>query len=114
TPFSKPSWTTPPPGTSIPMAAITAGRRHPAEIREAPRSACSVWPVPRPEPAAALVALGLVGPLAGAPLGAQACQEPHYRWTEKTDTALAGVAPQPTSVAAILGSWAPPVLGPHD
>jgi len=70
--------------------------------------------VPRPEPAAALVALGLVGPLAGAPLGAQACQEPHYRWTEKTDTALAGVAPQPTSVAAILGSWAPPVLGPHD
>ncbi len=58
-----------------------------------------------PEPAAALVALGLAGLMAGAPLGAQACREPHYRWTQKTDTALADLAPQATSVSA---------LGPRD
>jgi hypothetical protein len=67
-----------------------------------------------PEPAAALVALGLAGLMAGAPLGAQACREPHYRWTQKTDTALADLAPQATSVSAILATWAPPHLGPHD
>ena len=70
--------------------------------------------MPRPEPAAALVALGLAGLVAGAPLGAQVCREPHYRWTQKTDTALADLAPQPVSVSAIVGSWAAPVLGPHD
>jgi len=70
--------------------------------------------VSRPEPAAALVALGLAGLLAGAPLGAQACREPHYRWTQKTDTALADLAPQATSVLAILATWAPPDLGPRD
>ncbi len=52
--------------------------------------------------------------MAAAPLGAQACREPHYRWSEKTDTALATVAPQPTSVSAILASWAPPDLGARD
>src|SRR5207245_10222806 len=46
--------------------------------------------------------------------GAQACLEQHYRWTQKTDTALADVAPQPTSVAVILATWAPPRLGPRD
>jgi hypothetical protein len=70
--------------------------------------------VPRPESAAALVALGLAGLLARAPLGAQACREPHYRWTQKTDTALANLAPQATSVSAILTSWAPPKVGPRD
>jgi len=70
--------------------------------------------MPRPEPAAALVALGLAGLLAGAPLEAQACREPHYRWTQKTDTALADLAPQATSVSAILATWAPPDLGPRD
>jgi len=49
-----------------------------------------------------------------APLGAQACREPHYRWTQKTDTTLAEVVPQPTSVAVILATWAPPHLGPRD
>ena len=67
-----------------------------------------------PEPAAPLVALGLAGLMAGAPLGAQACREPHYRWTQKTDTALADLAPQATSVSAILAAWAPPHLGPRD
>jgi len=70
--------------------------------------------VPRPEPAAALVALGLAGLVAGAPLGAQVCREAHYRWTQKTDTALADLAPQATSVSAILADWAPPELGPRD
>ena len=70
--------------------------------------------MPRPERAAALVALGLAGLIAGAPLGAQACREPHYRWTQKTDTALADVAPQATSVSTILATWAPPHLGPRD
>ena len=47
-------------------------------------------------------------------LGAQQCGEPHYRWTAKTDTALASVAPQPTSVTAILTTWAPPDLASRD
>src|SRR2546425_11075696 len=96
------------------MAAITVARRRRAAIHEARRSACWVWPVPRPDPAATLVALGLAGLGAAAPLGAQACREPHYRWSQKTDTTLATVAPQPTSVSAILASWAPPNLGPRD
>ena len=61
-----------------------------------------------------LSALGLAGLLTGPPLRAQACREPHYRWTQKTDTALGSVAPQPTSVSEILASWAPPALGPRD
>src|SRR5258705_11252261 len=98
----------------MPTALIIAARRHPAGIRAALRSVCSAWPVPRPEPVALLVALGLTGLLAGAPLRAQACREPHYRWTQKTDTALADLAPQATSVSAILATWAPPHLGPRD
>src|SRR5256885_4776126 len=113
-PFSEGSWRTLPPGTSTPMAVITAGRRFRAAMREAHRSACSVWPVPRPDLAARVVALGLAGLVVAAPLAAQACREPHYRWTEKTDTGLASVAPQTTSVSAILTSWAPPDLGPRD
>ncbi|PYP46346.1 MAG: hypothetical protein DMD50_07790 [Gemmatimonadetes bacterium] len=70
--------------------------------------------MPRPDPAATFVALGLAGLGAAVPLGAQACREPHYRWSQKTDTTLATVAPQPTSVSAILASWAPPNLGPRD
>jgi len=70
--------------------------------------------VPPPDPTAALVALGVAGLVAGAPLAAQVCREPHYRWTQKTDTSLAAVAPQETSVSAILASWAPPELGPRD
>ena len=45
---------------------------------------------------------------------AQQCREPHYRWTAKTDTTLASVAPQPTSVTAILTTWAPPDLAARD
>jgi hypothetical protein len=81
---------------------------------EARRNVYSVRSVPLRDPAPALVALGLAGLVAAAPLGAQACREPHYRWTQKTDTALAHVAPQTTSVAVILATWAPPHLGPRD
>src|SRR2546427_2706042 len=103
-----------PPGTSIPMVSITVARLRQAGIGEARRNVCSVWSVPLRDLAPALGALGLAGLAAAAPLGAQACREPHYRWTQKTDTALADVAPQPTSVAVILATWAPPHLGPRD
>jgi len=78
--------------------------------------------VPRPDRAAALSALGLAGLVAlglaglptGAPLRAQRCREPHYRWSQKTDTGLALVPPQATSVSAILATWTPPDFGPRD
>src|SRR2546428_12046318 len=111
---SPPSWMIRPPGTSIPMVSITVARLRPAGIGEARRNVCSVWSVPLRDLAPALGALGLAGLAAAAPLGAQACRAPHYRWTQKTDTALADVAPQPTSVAVILATWAPPHLGPRD
>jgi hypothetical protein len=38
---------------------------------------------------------------------AQACDLPHYRWPEKTSTALLGRAPQPASITAMLG-WPTP------
>lgn len=69
--------------------------------------------MPRPD-TALLAALGLCGLLPGGPLVAQRCREPRYRWTRKVDTALVTRAPEPTSVAAILGTWAPPDLGPGD
>ncbi len=98
----------------MPTASITAARGSQAGISAAPRSACSAWPVPHPDPAAALVAVGLACLAAGAPLDPQACREPHYRWTLKTDSALAAVAPVVTSVSAILSDWAPPNLGARD
>jgi len=58
--------------------------------------------------------LGVIAVLAGTPLTAQACREPHYRWTKKVDTSGVAVPPQPTSVAAILATWAPPLLGSRD
>ena len=62
-----------------------------------------------------LVALVLAGLHArAAPLAAQQCREPHYRWTQKTDTALATLSADPTSVTAILATWAPPNLASRD
>src|SRR5260370_31184294 len=98
----------------MPTASVTGARRSQAGISAAHRSACSAWPVPLPDPAAALVAVGLACLAAGAPLDPQACREPHYRWTLKTDSALAAVAPVVTSVSAILSDWAPPNLGARD
>ena len=66
-----------------------------------------------PERAAALAALVLAS-LPAAPLAAQACREPHYRWSQKTDTSLAALRPQSVSISAILATWAPPNLTRRD
>jgi len=68
----------------------------------------------RPEAALVQAALGLAGLLTSPSLAAQACREPHYRWTQKTDTALTDRPPEPTSVAKILAAWAPPDLASRD
>jgi len=69
----------------------------------------------RPTDAAvARAALVLAGSLPSAPLAAQACREPHYRWTQKTDTSLAVRSFEPTSVTAILTTWAPAHLASRD
>ena len=68
----------------------------------------------RPEAALVQAALGLAGLLTSESLAAQACREPHYRWTQKTDTALADRPPEPTAVARILAAWAPPDLASGD
>lgn len=58
--------------------------------------------------------LGVIALLAAVPVRAQRCREPHYRWTQKVDTSGVAVPPQPTSVAAILATWAPPLLASRD
>ena len=60
-----------------------------------------------------MIGLALVG-LHGVTADAQRCREPHYRWTQKIDTALADLAPRPASVAAMLATWTPPDLGPRE
>ena len=47
----------------------------------------------------------VTGFLVAAPLGAQTCTEPHYRWTEKTDESLASLVPTRAYISTILGSW---------
>lgn len=59
----------------------------------------------------ATVAAGTI--LTGRPARPQACREPHYRWTQKVDTAVAA-GPESTAVMAMLTTWAPPDLGPRD
>ncbi|HEY6110441.1 MAG TPA: hypothetical protein VIV56_16185 [Gemmatimonadales bacterium] len=44
----------------------------------------------------------------------QRCDEPHYRWSAKTDTSLAGHAAVGTTVTEILTRWTPPALGNRD
>lgn len=60
--------------------------------------------------------LTLIGSMLASPTLAQgrACAEPHYRWTEKTDTSLANLTPTPTSLTAILTGWEPPALTVRD
>ncbi len=70
--------------------------------------------MPSPEAVVGGATLGLIAALAGTPLHGQACREPHYRWTQKVDTSGIAVPPQSTSVATILASWAPPLLGSRD
>src|SRR5439155_17276410 len=115
TPFSTPSWPTLPPGSYSRTGATGAAHRQPVPTGAAPKSASSSWPVPRPDAAGVLVALVLAGLHArAAPLAAQQCREPHYRWTQKVDTSLAALALDPASVAAILASWAPPSIASRD
>src|SRR5437667_11535443 len=45
---------------------------------------------------------------------AQTCNEPFYRWSEKVDESLASVIPRRTSIATMLGQWAPLALMRHD
>ena len=61
-----------------------------------------------------LVTAAVVTALCARPARAQACREPHYRWTQKVDTSLVTVSPVAVSVATILATWAPPDLGPRD
>lgn len=50
-----------------------------------------------------LTALGLL-PISAAPATAQTCTEPHYRWSEKVDTAFAHQTPTDVDVSDIL-AW---------
>lgn len=44
----------------------------------------------------------------------QACDEPHYRWSVKTDSSLARKPPTPATVTDILTTWAIPPIGPDE
>src|SRR5438552_18521043 len=44
----------------------------------------------------------------------QRCAEPHYRWSEKVDTALATRPATPALTFEILTAWAPPGLTSND
>src|SRR2546430_5067722 len=44
----------------------------------------------------------------------QRCAEPHYRWSEKVDTALATRPATPALISEILTAWAPPSLTSND
>ena len=62
---------------------------------------------------AGLAAIGLV--LAtGRVASGQSCDEPHYRWSVKTDTSLARRPPTPTTITDILTTWAAPPIGPDE
>jgi len=44
----------------------------------------------------------------------QRCDEPHYRWSVKTDTALMRTRAAPVTITAILTQWPVPATGPDD
>jgi hypothetical protein len=48
------------------------------------------------------------------PTPSQRCDEPHYRWSVKTDTTLAGRPVTVTTVTGILTRWTTPALGKGD
>ena len=68
----------------------------------------------RPEAGAVLATLALASLRPGVPGAAPQCREPHYRWSQKTDTSLAALSPHPTSVTAILAGWAAPNIASRD
>jgi hypothetical protein len=49
-----------------------------------------------------------------APVSRQDCNPPHYRWSVKTDTTLAGHPTTAATITEILTRWATPPLGPRD
>jgi hypothetical protein len=51
----------------------------------------------------AVVAASLLWSLA--PVHPQTCDEPHYRWSEKTDESLASLMPQRVLITTILTTW---------
>jgi hypothetical protein len=53
----------------------------------------------------ASLGLAVAAALAAAPLRAQTCTAPHYRWTEKTEESLASLTPTRTYVSTMLRSW---------
>jgi hypothetical protein len=54
-------------------------------------------------------------PLApGRLIAQQRCDEPHYRWSVKTDTSLAHTQATPATITAILTQWSAPAIGPDD
>jgi hypothetical protein len=59
-----------------------------------------------------VVVCGLL--LAPAAAKGQACAEPHYRWSEKVDTALQARAAVPVDIGTILAAWAPVSLTNKD
>ena len=61
---------------------------------------------------ALLAWVGLLGARRATP--SQRCDEPHYRWSAKTDTSLAGHAAVGTTVTEILTRWTTPALGNRD
>ena len=42
------------------------------------------------------------------------CAEPHYRWSEKVDSALVGATPVASTVTAVLTTWEPPDVTARD
>jgi len=70
--------------------------------------------VRRPEAGAVLATLALASLPPAVPGAAPQCRQPHYRWTQKTDTSLAALSPHPTSVTAILAGWAAPNIASRD
>lgn len=78
-----------------------------ARGRTAPTDTVRRWWAPL------LVATGaLVAPDRG--VQAQGCDEPHYRWSAKTDTALALRRATAATVSDILTRWSAPGIGPDD
>jgi hypothetical protein len=55
---------------------------------------------------------GLLASRAGLP--SQDCNPPHYRWSVKTDTALARRPAVAATITEILTRWTTPPLGPRD
>jgi hypothetical protein len=54
-----------------------------------------------------ILAAGIALLGARAVAGQTTCGEPHYRWSEKTDTSLADKTPSDADISEILSGWAP-------